>query len=121
MSTMLVMDMADTAQYKRALSHVKQIDFNGTAMGSTKGVVSLFELTIRSVSEARRAEVRSNGRCMHGPRRYLGGLISAFQLGGAIREQKFLVEQAASLANRLSWGWVGDNVSCAARSASLAC
>ena len=119
MSTMLVMDMADTPQYKRALSHVNQINFNGTAMGSTKGVVSLFELTIRSVLEARRAEARTDRRCMHAPRRYLGGLISAFQLGGERREQRFLVEQAANLANRLSWGWVGNNVSCTSRSASL--
>ncbi|UZJ57537.1 hypothetical protein CBS101457_006857 [Exobasidium rhododendri] len=87
MSTMLVMDMADSDEYKRALVHAKHIDFSHTKMGQTPGQVSIFELTIR----------------------YLGGLISAFQLGGEKAEEKFLIDQAASLANRLSWGWVGKN------------
>jgi mannosyl-oligosaccharide alpha-1,2-mannosidase len=41
--------------------------------------------------------------------RYLGGLISAFQLGGEKQEHEFLIDKAVLLANRLSWGWEGKN------------
>lgn len=47
MSTMLVMGMADSPEYRRALHHAKSINFNHTNHGL--GKVSIFELTIRCV------------------------------------------------------------------------
>jgi mannosyl-oligosaccharide alpha-1,2-mannosidase len=38
----------------------------------------------------------------------LGGLISAFQLGGEKDEERFLIDKAVLLADRLSWGWDGS-------------
>jgi mannosyl-oligosaccharide alpha-1,2-mannosidase len=47
---MLVMGMADSEEYKRALKHAKHIDFTNTKMGDYPGKVSIFELTIRCVN-----------------------------------------------------------------------
>jgi mannosyl-oligosaccharide alpha-1,2-mannosidase len=49
MSTMLVMDLANSPEYKRALDHVANLTFSHTSEGSSEGVVSIFELTIRFV------------------------------------------------------------------------
>lgn len=87
MSTMLVMGMADEPEYARALEHVRAIDFTRTQVGDPAGTVSVFELTIR----------------------YLGGLVSAFQLGGEREEHRFLIDKAVVLADELSLAWVGEN------------
>lgn len=42
-----MMNMSDSEEYKRALVHVKNIDFSNTKMGDVPGQVSIFELTIR--------------------------------------------------------------------------
>jgi hypothetical protein len=47
MSTMLIMDMADSPEYMRALQHVANLTFGHTEEGEAPGVVSIFELTIR--------------------------------------------------------------------------
>jgi mannosyl-oligosaccharide alpha-1,2-mannosidase len=97
MSTMHVMDLArqngvvkhvsqPAAPYGRALQHVKSLDFSMTHTnyeGYAVGVVSPFELTIR----------------------YIGGMLSAYQLGGENAKESFLVEQAATLADILTKAW----------------
>ena len=55
LSTHLVMGLGDTEDYKAALEHIKTVDFTNTTEGlNTPGEVSIFELTIRWVTTARR-------------------------------------------------------------------
>lgn len=83
MSTMIIMGLNGTQEYHRALEHVRKTDFTMTRTGNPVGTVSLFELTIR----------------------YIGGLISAFELNGEQKQERFLIDQAASLANELTHAW----------------
>lgn len=83
MSTMVLMGLNESVQYKNALEHVRTTDFTMTRTGNPVGTVSLFELTIR----------------------YIGGLLSAFEMNGEKEEERFMIEKAASLANELSHSW----------------
>ena len=42
--------------------------------------------------------------------RYVGGLISAYELSGKLDENFFLIEKAKQLADRLSIAWVNVSV-----------
>jgi mannosyl-oligosaccharide alpha-1,2-mannosidase len=83
LSTMIVLGLQNTPDYQKALDIVKSIDFTKTKKGNPVGVVSLFEVTIR----------------------YIGGMLSAYQLNGEKKEEYFLVEQAKILADGLIAGW----------------
>lgn len=83
MSTMILMGLNESQQYKNALEHVRTTDFTMASTGNPVGTVSLFELTIR----------------------YIGGLTSAFEMNGERDDERFLIDKAASLANELSHAW----------------
>ena len=42
--------------------------------------------------------------------RYVGGLISAYELSGKLEQNFFLIEKAKQLADRLSLAWVNVSV-----------
>ncbi|MCO5565033.1 hypothetical protein L7F22_018703 [Adiantum nelumboides] len=81
--------LQDSPQYQRAVEHSRRIDFTRTHEGADQegeprvGVVSIFETTIR----------------------YIGGLLSAYQLGGERAQDRFMVQQMQTLADGLSFGW----------------
>ncbi|CAE6357474.1 unnamed protein product [Rhizoctonia solani] len=80
MSTMKIMGLEEL--FAEAVDFSSKIDFNRS---KTSDNVSLFETTIR----------------------YLGGLISAYELGG--RKDQALVDRARDVGNKLSNGWQGSN------------
>ncbi|CAE6452479.1 unnamed protein product [Rhizoctonia solani] len=80
MSTMKVMGLEDL--FTEAVRFSSKIDFNRS---KTSDKVSLFETTIR----------------------YLGGLISAYELGG--KKDRALMDRARELGDKLSHAWVGLN------------
>ncbi|KAI0289404.1 glycoside hydrolase family 47 protein [Multifurca ochricompacta] len=80
MSTMYIMNLTDF--FEEALNFTQTIDFTES---KTSGTVSIFESTIR----------------------YLGGLISAYELSG--KQHSFLIDKAKQLADRLSLGWSRGN------------
>ncbi|KAH7099775.1 seven-hairpin glycosidase [Auriculariales sp. MPI-PUGE-AT-0066] len=83
MSTMLVMDLKD--QYAKALEYAVNIDFDKP---NVSGPVSVFETTIR----------------------YLGGMLSAYELNSKLNGQKdeALVKKAQQVADNMAHAWVGD-------------
>ncbi|CEH17459.1 Mannosyl-oligosaccharide alpha-1,2-mannosidase and related glycosyl hydrolases [Ceraceosorus bombacis] len=83
MSTMHIMQLSHSDEYKRALEHAKQLNFSVTPEGDPVGSVSVFELTIR----------------------YIGGLLSAYHLGGERPDQRFLVDKAKELGDKLASAW----------------
>ncbi|KAH7339611.1 seven-hairpin glycosidase [Rhizoctonia solani] len=80
MSTMKIMGLEDL--FVEAVDFSSKIDFNRS---KTSDKVSLFETTIR----------------------YIGGLISAYELGG--RKDQALIDRARDVGNKLSNGWQGTN------------
>ncbi|KAF8739758.1 glycosyl hydrolase 47 family, partial [Rhizoctonia solani] len=80
MSTMKIMGLEDL--FTEAVEFSSKIDFNRT---KTPDNVSLFETTIR----------------------YLGGLVSAYELGG--KKDHALIDRARDVGNKLSNGWQGTN------------
>ncbi|KAG8713541.1 maturation of Asn-linked oligosaccharides protein [Ceratobasidium sp. 423] len=80
LSTMHAMGLEDL--FKEGVEFTLNIDFSRSKTNST---VSLFESTIR----------------------YLGGILSAYELDG--KKDKRLVDKAQELAEKLVYGWVGDN------------
>ena len=68
--------------FAEAVEFSSKIDFNRS---KTSDKVSLFETTIR----------------------YLGGLISAYELGG--KKVPALIDRARDVGNKLSNGWQGTN------------
>ncbi|KAF8609188.1 glycoside hydrolase family 47 protein [Ceratobasidium sp. AG-I] len=80
MSTMKVMGLEDL--YQEAVNFSTKIDFSKS---KTSDNVSLFESTIR----------------------YVGGLISAYELGG--KKEQALIDRARELGDKLAHGWVGAN------------
>ncbi|CAE6493700.1 unnamed protein product [Rhizoctonia solani] len=80
MSTMKIMGLEDL--FTEAVNFSSKIDFNRS---KTSDKVSLFETTIR----------------------YLGGLISAYELGG--KKDQALIDRAREVGNKLSNGWQGTN------------
>ncbi|KIM46842.1 glycoside hydrolase family 47 protein [Hebeloma cylindrosporum] len=80
MSTMHIMGMDDL--FQEAVNFSSKIDFSKS---QTRDKVSVFETTIR----------------------YLGGLLSAFELS----DQKFpvLLEKAKEVADKMAFAWVGSN------------
>ncbi|KAH9026204.1 seven-hairpin glycosidase [Lactarius pseudohatsudake] len=80
MSTMKIMGL--TTQFNEALNFVRGVDFSKS---NTSDTVSVFESTIR----------------------YVGGLLSAYELNG--QGDKFLVDKAKQLADKLSVAWVQEN------------
>lgn len=85
LDTMILMGMSSSPEYQHAMSVVRKLSFNFTtdSSGGDKGVVSVFEWTIR----------------------LMGGLLSAYQFNGQKKEERFLVEQAQSIADSLSVAW----------------
>ncbi|KAB5593644.1 hypothetical protein CTheo_2937 [Ceratobasidium theobromae] len=80
LSTMKIMGLTDL--FNEAVQFASKIDFSRS---KSSGQVSLFETTIR----------------------YMGGLISAYELGG--KKDQALIDRARELGNKLSHGWVGQN------------
>ncbi|KAG8697797.1 maturation of Asn-linked oligosaccharides protein, partial [Ceratobasidium sp. 423] len=80
MSTMKIMGLEEL--FVEAVNFSLTIDFNRS---KTSDGVSLFETTIR----------------------YLGGLISAYELGG--KKDQALIDRARDVGNKLSNGWQGTN------------
>ncbi|CAE6482957.1 unnamed protein product [Rhizoctonia solani] len=80
MSTMKIMDLDNL--FDEAVNFSSKIDFNRS---KTSDKVSLFETTIR----------------------YLGGLISAYELGG--KKDQALIDRSRELGDKLSHAWVGLN------------
>ncbi|CAE6430564.1 unnamed protein product [Rhizoctonia solani] len=80
MSTMKIMGLEDL--FAEAVEFSSKIDFSRS---KTPDNVSLFETTIR----------------------YLGGLISAYELGG--KKDRALIDRAQDVGNKLSHGWQGNN------------
>ncbi|KAF9049289.1 seven-hairpin glycosidase [Hymenopellis radicata] len=76
MSTMKIMGLDDL--FAEAVDFAGKIDFSRSQTADT---VSVFETTIR----------------------YLGGLLSAFELGG--KNDTLLVQKAAELANKMAFAW----------------
>lgn len=91
LSTFLIMGLSESDEYKRALAFVKAHEFTTTPGAPPPGEVSMYELTIR----------------------YIGGLLSAYQLAGEKSEQKFLVDKAKNLADALAkpaWSLKGQSI-----------
>ncbi|CAE6424909.1 unnamed protein product [Rhizoctonia solani] len=80
LSTMYIMGLEDL--FKEGVEFTLDLDFSRSKTNST---VSLFESTIR----------------------YIGGILSAYELDG--KKDKRLVDKAQELAEKLLYGWVGDN------------
>ncbi|KAL0569097.1 hypothetical protein V5O48_012873 [Marasmius crinis-equi] len=80
MSTMVIMGLDDF--YKEALEFSSKIDFSRS---QTNATVSVFETTIR----------------------YLGGLISAYELEG--RRNQFLVDKAKEVTDKMAFAWAQPN------------
>ncbi|KAF5356932.1 hypothetical protein D9756_006500 [Leucocoprinus leucothites] len=80
MDTMHIMGLTD--YFNEAVTFASNIDFSKS---NTSDTVSVFESTIR----------------------YIGGLLSAYELGG--KQQGALVEKARQLADKLILAWVGGN------------
>ncbi|KAH7099793.1 seven-hairpin glycosidase [Auriculariales sp. MPI-PUGE-AT-0066] len=80
LSTMKVMGLNDL--FAEGVEFAKAIDFSESKTDST---VSVFETTIR----------------------FLGGLLSAYELGG--KKDKALLTKAQEVADKMSFAWVGDN------------
>ncbi|QRV76191.1 glycoside hydrolase family 47 protein [Ceratobasidium sp. AG-Ba] len=80
LSTMQVMDLQDLVD--EAVNFTVNIDFSRNNADYT---VSVFESTIR----------------------YVGGILSAYELSG--KKDSRLVKKAQELADKLIYGWVGDN------------
>ncbi|KAL0959972.1 hypothetical protein HGRIS_011634 [Hohenbuehelia grisea] len=79
MSTMFIMDLEDL--FNEAVNFASQIDFSKSKTDSS---VSVFETTIR----------------------YLGGLLSAYELSG--QHTAALVDRAKELGDKLAHAWIGD-------------
>ncbi|TFK73469.1 glycoside hydrolase family 47 protein [Pluteus cervinus] len=80
LSTMHVMGLND--YFTEGVNFASKIDFSNSQTPST---VSVFETTIR----------------------YLGGLLSAYELSG--EQYPALLTKAQQLADKLAWAWVGTN------------
>ncbi|EJC99387.1 seven-hairpin glycosidase [Fomitiporia mediterranea MF3/22] len=80
MATMFIMGLDDF--FNEAVNFSAQIDFSRSQVEET---VSLFETTIR----------------------YVGGLLSSFELSG--NKHTVLVEKAKEVADKMAFAWVGDN------------
>lgn len=80
MTTAKVMGLNDI--FNEAVNYTTKIDFSKT---KTADKVSVFETTIR----------------------YLGGLISAYELGG--KKDAGLIAKAKQLGDKLAYAWVGSN------------
>ncbi|KAK0458700.1 glycoside hydrolase family 47 protein [Desarmillaria tabescens] len=80
MSTMKIMGLNDL--FSEAVDFASKIDFNHSQTADT---VSVFETTIR----------------------YVGGLLSAYELGG--KKDAVLVAKAKQVADKLSLGWLLEN------------
>ncbi|KAJ4482500.1 glycoside hydrolase family 47 protein [Lentinula aciculospora] len=80
MGTMLLMDFTDL--FNQALDFVTKIDFR---QSNTPSSVSLFETTIR----------------------YVGGMISAYELSG--KQHQILVDQAKQLVDKMVFAWAKPN------------
>ena len=68
--------------FNEGVNFTLAIDFS---QSKTNDTVSVFETTIR----------------------YVGGMLSAYELGG--KKDERLVQKAQELADRLTCGWAGDN------------
>ncbi|KAJ8517937.1 hypothetical protein ONZ45_g4936 [Pleurotus djamor] len=79
--TIAIMGLDDL--FEEALNFTAHIDFSKS---HTPDTVSVFETTIR----------------------YLGGLLSAFELSG--QQHPILVEKAKEVADKMAFAWVGDNL-----------
>ncbi|KAI5118171.1 hypothetical protein M0805_005793 [Coniferiporia weirii] len=80
MSTMFIMGLDDF--FNEALNFSGTIDFSNSQVDET---VSVFETSIR----------------------YVGGMLSAYQLSGS--KYEILVEKAKEVADKMAFAWVGDN------------
>ncbi|ELU41720.1 glycoside hydrolase family 47 protein [Rhizoctonia solani AG-1 IA] len=80
LSTMYIMGLEDL--FSEGVQFTLDLDFSRSKTNST---VSLFESTIR----------------------YIGGILSAYELDG--KSNKRLIDKAQELAEKLVYGWVGDN------------
>ncbi|KAL5522646.1 hypothetical protein ACEPAG_8664 [Sanghuangporus baumii] len=80
MPTMFIMGLDDL--FNEAVNFSANIDFSRSQVDET---VSVFESTIR----------------------YIGGLLSSFELSGS--KHQVLVEKAKQLADKMAFAWVGDN------------
>ncbi|KAF8609807.1 glycoside hydrolase family 47 protein [Ceratobasidium sp. AG-I] len=80
LSTMHVMGLQDL--FNEGVNFTLAIDFSHS---KTNDTVSVFETTIR----------------------YVGGMLSAYELGG--KKDERLVQKAQKLADKLTCGWVGNN------------
>ncbi|EJD51253.1 seven-hairpin glycosidase [Auricularia subglabra TFB-10046 SS5] len=80
LSTAKMMGLNDI--YDEGVEFSKKIDFS---ISHTPAVISVFETTIR----------------------YLGGLLSAYELGG--KRDRGLIRKAVEVADKMAFAWVGDN------------
>lgn len=80
LGTMFIMGLDDF--FSEAVNFSANIDFSQSQVDET---VSLFETTIR----------------------YVGGLLSAFELSG--KQYPILVEKAKEVADKMAFAWIGDN------------
>ncbi|KAF8342750.1 glycoside hydrolase family 47 protein [Cantharellus anzutake] len=80
LGTMKIMGLDEEFAY--SVNYTSHIDFSRS---KTYDFVSLFETNIR----------------------YLGGMLSAYELNG--KQDAALLEQAITLGDKLSYGWVGNN------------
>ncbi|TDL22866.1 seven-hairpin glycosidase [Rickenella mellea] len=80
MSTMAIMGLDDL--FNEALAFSSKIDFSQSKVDES---VSVFETTIR----------------------YLGGLLSAYQLSGS--KHQVLVDKAKQVGDKMAFAWVGNN------------
>ncbi|EJD51249.1 glycoside hydrolase family 47 protein [Auricularia subglabra TFB-10046 SS5] len=80
LGTAKIMGLDDV--YDEGVEFAKNIDFSSS---KTSDTVSVFETTIR----------------------YLGGLLSAYELGG--KKDEGLVRKAQEVADKMAYAWVGDN------------
>ncbi|EJD51252.1 seven-hairpin glycosidase [Auricularia subglabra TFB-10046 SS5] len=80
LSTAKIMGLDDV--YDEGVEFAKTIDFS---KGKTNNIVSVFETTIR----------------------YLGGLLSAYELGG--KTEPALLQKAREVADKMAYAWVGNN------------
>ena len=80
LSTMAVMGLDDL--FEEGVEFATKIDFSDS---KTDDTVSVFETTIR----------------------YVGGLLSAYELGG--KKEHALIDRAQEVADKMTVAWVGDN------------
>ncbi|KAH9814163.1 family 47 glycoside hydrolase [Melampsora americana] len=80
LDTLYIMGLHD--EFEDGLSHTAKIDFSRSYVNQT---VSIFETTIR----------------------YLGGILTAYELSGHTRED--LLDRAYQLGNKLAYGWANSS------------